>query len=153
MGPQEDFHCSSFLLFPFFSPVDKVIYFAKHSEQVMCRGTVKSPLLLGHLGWLFNQDWKAPTPAECNSLLVLPFPNQGETPHQPSKTQVVPEELFNASPLQAIPGNKDVTSKKFLFCCQAAGASKQFLTVCAFMQFDACARGVYTLMLVTGSVQ
>jgi len=58
-----------------------VIYFAKHSEEAVCRETGRSPLLLGHLGWLFNQDWKAPTPAGCNSLLVLPFPIQGETPH------------------------------------------------------------------------
>lgn len=90
MRPQEDPCCSSFLLFPFFSPVNKVIRFAKHSKEVVCRETGRSPLLLGHLGWLFNQDWKAPTPAECNSLLVLPFPNQGETPYQLSKTQVVP---------------------------------------------------------------
>lgn len=39
----------------------------------------------------------------------------------------------------------------FFFCCQAAEASKQFLTVCAFIQCDACAHGVCTLMLVSVS--
>lgn len=66
------------------------------------------------------------------------------------------QELFNASSLQAISGNKDFTSKfiyLFFPSCQAAGTSKQLLSACAFMQFDSCACGVYTLMLVSGSLR
>lgn len=66
------------------------------------------------------------------------------------------QELFNVSSLQAISGNKDFTSKfVYLFfpSCQAAGTSKQLLSACAFMQFDSCACGVYTLMLVSGSLR
>lgn len=80
--------CSSFLLFPFLSPVDKVIYFCQ-TWQNGVQWNRQVTLLLEHLCWLFNQDWKAPTPAGCSSILILPSPNQDKTPRLNKTTQVV----------------------------------------------------------------
>lgn len=81
-GSQEDLCSGSFFLSPFFPSV-----FVEQQRSGVQRQVT---LLLGHLGWHFNQEQKAPGPAGCNSLLVLPFPNQGETPHQFSETQIMP---------------------------------------------------------------
>lgn len=148
-----DSYCSFFLLFPFLSPVDKMIYFCQTwqsgvpwNRQVM--------ILLTHLCWLFSQHSKAPTPAGCSSILILPSPNQDKTPPISKTTQVVlmPRILqWHSSACHT--REQECHFKNVFFCCQAAGASKQFLAACAFMQFDACVFRVYTLMLVSGSLQ
>lgn len=51
------------------------------SRQVM--------LLVKHLCWLFNQDWKAPASAGCSSIAILPSLNQDKTPHLSKTTQLV----------------------------------------------------------------
>lgn len=111
-------------------------------------------LPLKQLCWLFNQDWKAPTPAGCSSILILPSPNQDKTLHISKTTQVVlmPRTLqclYSASHTR----EQECHFKNIFFCCQAAGASKQFLAACTFMQLDACVFRVYTSMFVSGSLQ
>lgn len=145
--------CSFFLVFPFLSPADKVIYFCqtwwngvRWNRQVM--------LLLEHLYWLFNQDWKAPTPAGCSPVLILPSPNQGKTAYLNETTQVVlMPRILQCLSSASHTREQECHFKNVFFCCQAAGASKQSLDACAFMKFDACVFRVYTLMYVSGSMK
>lgn len=144
-----DLCCSSFLLFPFLSPVDKVIYFlpnmtkwcsvkqAGHASAETAMLTFQPRLEGTHSCWVQFYS---------NSS----FPNQDKTLHISKTTQVVlmPRTLqclYSARHTR----EQECHFKNVFFCCQAAGASKQFLAACTFMQLDACVFRVYTLMFVS----